>query len=352
MAVMNIPRFIRKHLLLLVTGAVALLLWVFQGSVFDDSGQAPRTETPQPTGKPSPPVANTELTMADKPIVREVRFIARNKLDKFRSALLLLLYPGSSTTSSESTQTTPATLLEEDPAIRQYYQSLRLEKQRWDRYRQEKYRTILETLEEPARIAPPELNLQNEANRVLISDLVQTLNLHTQLVRDVRMFHDEVLFREKQARNDLTYRLYEHKYKLAPFAREAALADALQQALSALSAGLYQEAALEVIERLSEEYTRPVHQLNQQLADTDSRTASLTYNYNIFIVYGKKLMRFSDMLLQQKTVGLAPPAFGELDFFYRRLSQCFDDLEQISQDETLPPSHLDPSYLTPTARNW
>lgn len=347
MAVIKKSKRVRKYLLLLVAGVVGVSLWVSFITVFDKGGQSP-----QPTAGLPQPVAKMAPTAAVKPIVREVHHIAKNKLDTFRSALLLLLYPGSSMIAPVPDATIPTTLLEEDTVVRQYYQTLLKEKQRWDRHRQDKYRAVLETFEEPARIDQPELMLHNETNRVLLSDLVQTLNLHKQLLRDVRMFHDEVRFREKQTPNGHGDRLYEHKYKLAPFAREAALADALQQALSTLSSGLYQEEALEVIERLSAEYTQPVQRLQGQLAETDRLPAAITYNYNIFIVYGKRLMRFSDMLLQQTRVGMAPPAFGELDFFYRRLSQSFDDLEQISQNETLPPTHLDPNNLTPEPRTW
>ena len=347
MATSKISRFAQKRILLFTAGAVGVMLSVFLVLLSDNGGLSYRTSIPQTTEKPSPPVARPAPHADAKPIVRQVRFIAKNKLDKFRSALLLLLYPGSSTISPGTAETIPATLMEEEPAVRQFYHALLMEKRRWDRYRQDKYRHILETNQEPARIEQPAITLRNEANRLLLSDLVETLQLHTQLLRDLRLFHDEVRFRETQTRDGQDYRLYEHKYKLAPFAREAALADALQQALSALGAGLHQEEALEVIERLSAEYTRPVNRLQERLAATDNLTAPITYNYNIFIVYGKKLMRFSDMLLQQKKVGLAPPAFGELDFFYRRLLQSFEDLEQISQNETFPPTHLDPSNLTP-----
>ena len=339
-------------MLLLAAAGVGLLLWISLGPVSDDGGQPLPTTLRQPDEHTDRPAETSASKTEIKPVVRQVRFVAKNKLDSFRSALLLLLYPGSSTISHDMVENTPATLMEEDPEFRKYYRALLNEKQRWDRYRQRKYHDVLETTQEPARLEQPEVKLQNEANRLLLSDLVQTLQLHTQLVRDVRMFHDEVSFKEQRVRDGYDYRLYEHKYRLAPFAREAALADALQQALSALSAGLHQEEAQEVIERLSEEYTRPVQRLYEQLGDTGSQTAPITYNYNIFIVYGKRLMRFSDMLLQQTQVGVAPPTLSELDYFYRRLSQSFDDLEQISQNESLPPTHLDPDNLTPEPRTW
>jgi hypothetical protein len=341
-----ISRFAQRFLLLLVAGALGALMSVLLGRVSDNFDQSSRMPMTKPAGTSQPPAIEATPNGTVKPVVRQVRFVKKSNLDQFRSALLLLLYPGSSTITPAARETMPATLMEEDPAIRKYYRSLLAEKQRWDRYRLDKYHHILETNQEPERIEPPAMAPQNEANRILISELAQTLQLHTQLLRDVRMFHDEVRFIKEQARDGHEHRLYEHKYKLAPFAREAALADALQQALSALSAGLYQDEALEVIERLSAEYTRPVSRLQGQMADPDDLAAAITYNYNIFIVYGKKLMRFSDMLLQQSRVGLATPAFGELDYFYRRLSQSFDDLEQMSQTESFPPTHLDPKNLT------
>ena len=166
------------------------------------------------------------------------------------------------------------------------------------------------------------------------------LKLHKRLIRDVRLFHDEILYQEKQLRAQQPYQLYDLKFKLAPFARESALVDALQQAMSALSSGIYQKEAEGVLDRIGEEFTKPIEQLYEQRDDTESPVPT-QYNYNLYTFYGKKLMDYSDTLSQQSSITLGPSAFGELDFFNRRLYDSLYDLYQVGQDEAIDPSHLD-----------
>jgi hypothetical protein len=86
------------------------------------------------------------------------------------------------------------------------------------------------------------------------------------------------------------------KFNLAPFARESALVDALQQAMSAMSAGVYQAEAEEVLDRIGEELTKPIRLLQEQQQDISESTVSSGYNYNLYTVYGKKLMDYSETL--------------------------------------------------------
>ncbi len=52
-------------------------------------------------------------------------------------------------------------------------------------------------------------------------------------------------------------------------------------------------------------------------------------------------MDYSDTLAQQSSITLGPSAFGELDFFNRRLSESLYDLYQVGQEEAINPTHLD-----------
>jgi hypothetical protein len=52
-------------------------------------------------------------------------------------------------------------------------------------------------------------------------------------------------------------------------------------------------------------------------------------------------MDYSDTLAQQSSITLGPSAFGELDFFNRRLSDNLYDLYQAGQYDSINPSHLD-----------
>jgi hypothetical protein len=183
--------------------------------------------------------------------------------------------------------------------------------------------------------------LENGDNREYFVELEGALNLHKRLIRDVRLFHDEIQFQKNRHDAQQAYELYDLKFKLGPFARESALVDALQQAMSALSAGIYQQEAAEVLDRIGEAFTEPVQQLYEQQQDTNEPPVPSRYNYNLYTLLGKKLMDYSDTLARQSSIPLRSSAFGELDFFNRRLSDSFYDLYQVGQDEAIDPSHLD-----------
>ncbi len=239
----------------------------------------------------------------------------------------------------------PAELMKERFEIRQMYRQMLNEKRRWDQYQQEKYKTILESTEEPAVFGLQDLNLENEENIEYFHELESALKLHKRLIRDVRVFHDEIKFQKRQLYAQQPYELYDLKFKLAPFARESALVDALQQAMSALSAGIYVEEAVEVLDRIGDEFTDPIQQLYEQEQDKTEPALLSQYNYNFYTLFGKKLMDYSDSLAEQSDIPLDSAAFGELDFFNRRISESLYDLYQIGQEEAIDPNHLDVDEL-------
>ncbi len=238
----------------------------------------------------------------------------------------------------------PAELMQERFEIRQMYRRMLREKRRWDQYQQAKYKTILESTLEPVVDDIQGLNLTNQENIDYFHELESALNLHKRLIRDVRVFHDEVKFQKKQMYAHQPYELFDLKFKLAPFTRELALVDALQQAMSALSAGIYVEEAVEVLDRIGDEFTDPIQQLYEQQDKTESSLLS-QYNYNFYTLFGKKLIDYSDSLAEQSAVPLDSAAFGELDFFNRRISESLYDLYQIGQDEATDPNRLDVDEL-------
>ena len=124
----------------------------------------------------------------------------------------------------------PEELTKERSEIRHIYREMLNEKKRWDQYQQEQYENVLETRLEPQVSEVQHLNLDNEDNREYFLELESALKLHRRLIRDVRLFHDEVQYRNKQLQAQQPYELYDLKFKLGPFAREAALTDAMQQA--------------------------------------------------------------------------------------------------------------------------
>ena len=225
--------------------------------------------------------------------------------------------------------------------IRRLYRELLGEKKRWDQYQQQKYAGILEDTIEPRVVDSQNLELENEDNLDHFVGLEKGLTLHRRLIRDVRLFHDEIQFQEKQRYARQDYELYDLKFQLPPFSRESALTDAMQQAMSALSAGIYQEEAVEVLSRIGEEFTRPIQQLNAQLQGVPVSGDVLRYNYDLYTVYGKKLMEYSDSLAQQSSIALAPSDFGELDYFNRRMFESLYDLYEIGHYETIDPKDLD-----------
>ena len=52
-------------------------------------------------------------------------------------------------------------------------------------------------------------------------------------------------------------------------------------------------------------------------------------------------MAYSDSLARQSEVTLAPSAFGELDFFNRRMFDSLYDLYEVGQASTIDPTRLD-----------
>ena len=242
----------------------------------------------------------------------------------------------------------PEGLIKEPFEIRQIFREMLSEKKLWDQYQQEQYKHILESTVEPNVIETQSLNLENGDNREYFVELEGALNLHKRLIRDVRLFHDEIQFQKNRHDAQQAYELYDLKFKLGPFARESALVDALQQAMSALSAGIYQQEAVEVLDRIGEAFTEPVQQLYEQQQDTNESPVPSKYNFNLYTLLGKKLMDYSDTLARQSSIPLRSSAFGELDFFNRRLSDSFYVLYQVGQDEAIDPSHLDLDELEQT----
>ena len=236
----------------------------------------------------------------------------------------------------------PEELKKERFEIRQRYREMLSEKKRWDQYQQEQYKNILESTLEPMLVESQDLNLENKENLDYFLELGSALKLHRRLIRDVRLFHDEIQFQKKQYQAQQQYEVYDLKFNLNdPFARDAALVDALQQAMSALSAGIYEQEAVEVLDRIGDEYTKPIQQLFEQQLDTTEFLGPNKYNYNFYAVFGKKLLDYSDTLAQQSGITLGPSAFSELDYFNRRLSDSLYDLYEAWQDEAINPTYLD-----------
>lgn len=244
----------------------------------------------------------------------------------------------------------PEELSGESLKIRQIYGQMLNEKQRWDQYQLEQYHDILETTLEPVVVESQALELTNPDNMDHFQDLEKALRLHRRLIRDVRLFHDEIKFKKQQHRAENEYDLFDLKYELAPFARESALVDAMQQAMSALSAGIYQEEALEVLDRIGNEFTKPIHQIHEQ--EITGSPLSAPYDYNLYAVFGRKLMEYSDTLSRQSAIELGPFAFGELDFFNRRLTESLYDLYLIGQDEEFEFDNLDLEELERLINTW
>jgi hypothetical protein len=186
-----------------------------------------------------------------------------------------------------------------------------------------------------------DLHLDYKENLAYFAELEDGLALHLRLIRDVRLFHDEIKFRETQRDAGQPYELYDLKFQLGPFARESALTDALQQAMSALSAGIYQKEAVEVLDRIGRQFTKPIQDLNDQPDDSSRTDGTTRYNYDLYTVYGKKLMDYSDSLARQPEVTLAPSAFGELDFFNRQMYESLYDLYEVGRRDTIDPENLD-----------
>ena len=240
----------------------------------------------------------------------------------------------------------PAELMQERFEIRQMYRQMLVEKRRWDQYQQQKYKTILESTVEPVVDDIQGLNLANEENIEYFHELENDLKLHRRLIRDVRVFHDEIKFQKKQLHAQSHYALYDIKFELNdPFARNSALVDALQQAMSALSAGIYVEEAVEVLDRIGDAFTDPIQQLYEQQQDKTESALLGQYNYNFYTLFSKKLMDYSDSLSEQSAIPLDSAAFSELDYFNRELSENLYDLYRAGQDEAMDPDYLDMDEL-------
>lgn len=222
----------------------------------------------------------------------------------------------------------PEELSKENYILRHIYHVLLKEKMRWDMYLQEQYRGILEDTLEPLVIETHNLIFENEESMKHFLRLESTLKLHKRLIRDVRLLHDEIRFQNEQINEQKPYQLYDLKFQLNPFARASGLADGLQQAMSALGAGIYQQEAADVLERLGDEFIKPISRLVEWEADSTGTITPDNYNYHIYAVFGKKLINYADNLAQQSLIHLAPSAIGELDHFSRRLSECLYDLDE------------------------
>ena len=166
----------------------------------------------------------------------------------------------------------PAGLSGEGPDVQHAYRRLVLENQRWDKFLLDQYKHILETTIEPISVAYP--RLANEDNLKYFEEMTASLKLHKKLIRDVRVFHSEIQFEQKHNQGDLPYKAYDYKLKLDPFARESSIADAMQQALSTLSTGVYHQEAVEVLDRLGDEFMRPVRQEYERLLSAEGEIES------------------------------------------------------------------------------
>lgn len=225
----------------------------------------------------------------------------------------------------------PPTLNDEPEEIRETYRELLLEKLRWDQYRESQYENILESSVEPRLLDIRSLGLEKSETIEYFNELERALKLHTRLIRDVRLFHDEIQYQKKLLDENRPYQLYDLKFELPPFSRESALSDAMQQAMSALSVGIYRQEASEVLDRLGNVLTDPVRRLYDQVLDPSVTTPTIGYNYDIYRVYGKKVMDYSDSLARQTLLDLESSALGELDFVNRRLFESFYDLYEAGQ---------------------
>ena len=129
------------------------------------------------------------------------------------------------------------------------------------------YRDILESTLEPALVDSQYLMFEDEDNRDVFLEIESALNLHKRLIRDIRLFHDEVKYRQTRLDEDPSYQLYDLKFNLEPFARESAIADALQQVMSTMVAGIYPQESAQALDRLGGAFMNPIQALNEWLED-------------------------------------------------------------------------------------
>jgi hypothetical protein len=236
----------------------------------------------------------------------------------------------------------PITRLNNESVLnQQIYRALLAEKKRWDEYHQAQYQDILESTLEPTVVDSRYLIIKDEKNQEAFLEIENTLKLYKRLIRDIRLFHDEVQFRQQQIQKDSSYELYDLKFNLEPFARESAITDALQQTMSAMGVGLYPREATQVLDRLGEAFIKPIQELSEWLEDPTDLSDPGPYNYNFYIVFGKKLIDYADILAQQSLVPLAPSALGELDFFSRRITQGLRQLYEAGGQGNIDSTLLD-----------
>jgi len=263
----------------------------------------------------------------------------------FRFSLLEQAFPVSDVADAPNPQSPFNALSAESMLIRQIYKALLAEKERWDTYQQNQYQSILAGTLEPIIVESEYLDFVDGDSRDLFLEIENTLHLHRRLIRDIRLFHDEVRYRDKRIQEDPSYELFDLKLNLEPFARESAIADALQQSLSALGAGVYQTEAAETLERLGGIFVAPIQVLSDWLAAADTTSGPKAYNYNFYIVFGKKLIDYADSLAGQTMIPLAPSAFGELDFFRRRIGQSLIQLHEAGSQSQIDARILDMEVL-------
>ncbi len=229
--------------------------------------------------------------------------------------------------------------------IQQIYRALLAEKKRWDDYLQVQYQDILESTLEPVLVDSRYLIFEDEDSKGTFLEMENALNLHKRLIRDIRMFHDEVQYRQKRLHEEPSYRLYDLKFNLEPFARESAIADSLQQSMSAIGAGIYPREAAQVLDRLGGAFVKPIQELSGWLEDPTDSSGPRPYNYNFYIVFGKKLMNYADTLARQTLIPLAPTALGELDFFSRRIARSLVQLYEAGRQGNIDSTLLDMEAL-------
>jgi hypothetical protein len=263
----------------------------------------------------------------------------------FRFSILEQILPVVDVEGAGNRQSPSNTLSVESMLIRQIYQALLAEKERWDTYQQNQYQTILAGTLEPIIVESEYLDFVDGKSRDLFLEIENTLHLHRRLIRDIRLFHDEVNYRNKRIQEEPSYELFDLKLNLEPFARESAITDALQQSLSALGAGIYQTEAAETLERLGGIFVAPIEALSDWLASADDTSGPKPYNYNFYIVFGKKLIDYADSLAGQTMIPLAPSALGELDYFSRRIGQSLIQLHEAGSQSQIDDSILDMEVL-------
>ncbi len=263
----------------------------------------------------------------------------------FRFSILEQERPEENVQGTSNLRGSPKDLSAETMLIRQIYHALQAEKERWDAYQQNQYQSILAETLEPVIVESEYLDFIDAESRDLFLEIENSLHLHRRLIRDVRLFHDEVNYRKQQIQEDPSYELFNLKLNLEPFARESAIADALQQSLSTLGAGVYQAEAAEALDRLGGIFVAPIQALSDWLASADESSDPKPYNYNFYIVFGKKLIDYADSLSEQTMIPLAPSALGELDFFSRRIGQSLIQLHEAGSQSQIDESILDMEVL-------